>query len=395
MRRRRVTGRFFIFLAVLLVAAFLLIIRPLFFAGPKVTQIMMANASQVQKVDCVLIRDEHVITSDSTARVEYIAPENTLVNNGDVVANLYATGYSENLLNNLETTRSNIQKYHKQLLSNIVDADLNRLDQVVDTMAMEFKNMITHQTKGNLSNVTRQLETAMVRRQEYLRQNKRADNKLTKLYEEENARLNSIQSWRKVTNADRDGVVSFYLDGYESDLTPSRLDSLTIQDIRSVLGGALLATTQSTRQNGICRIVDQNKWYAAALIEGNNWTPMVGQDNYYMVMEGFEDLSFAASVASVQKENGVTLAVFEVRDPLGPLIYRRTGRAQFSITLTGLSVRTEALYNNNGQMGVWVYDVPGGTFVPVEVLSTTGRISMIQPLVDGSLELGQTVLIKK
>ena len=45
-------------------------------------------------------------------------------------------------------------------------------------------------------------------------------------------------------------------------------------------------------------------------------------------------------------------------------------------------------------MGVWVYDVPGGTFVPVEVLSTNGNLSMIQPLVDGSLELGQTVLIK-
>ena len=394
MRRRRVTGRFFVFLLIVLVIA-LLIVRMLFFSGPKTSQVMMATSSQEQMVNCVLIRDEHVMESESTARVEYIAPENSLVASGDVVANVYTTGYSEQLLTNLETTRSNIQNYHKQLLSNIVDADLNRLDKVVDMMAMEFKNLITHQTVGDLASVSAQLETAMVKRQEYLRQNKRADNKLTKLYEEENARLNSIQSWRKVTNADRDGVVSFYLDGYESDLTPSRLDSLTIQDVRSVLGGALLATTQATRQNGICRIVDQNKWYAAVLIEGNNWTPMVGQDNYYMVMEGFEDLSFAASVASVQKENGVTLAVFEVRDPLGPLIYRRTGRAQFSITLTGLSVRTEALYNDNGQMGVWVYDVPGGTFVPVEVLSTTGRISMIQPLVDGSLELGQQVLIKK
>ena len=108
MRRRRVTGRFFIFLAVLLVAAFLLIIRPLFFAGPKVTQIMMANASQVQKVDCVLIRDEHVITSDSTARVEYVATEDSLVAEGDNVANLYTTGYSESLLNNLEATRKKI-----------------------------------------------------------------------------------------------------------------------------------------------------------------------------------------------------------------------------------------------------------------------------------------------
>ena len=387
------TGRFFIFLAILLVAAFLLL-RPLLFGGPKVTQIMMANASQVQMVDCVIIRDEHVIESDSTARVEYIAPEDTLVRSGDVVANLYTTGYSESLLTNLETTRSNIQAYHKQLLNNIVDADLNRLDQVVDAMAMEFKNLVTHQTAGNLSTVTRQLETAMVKRQEYLRQNKRGDNKLTKLYEEENARMTSIQSWRKVSNADRDGVVSFYLDGYENDLTPATLDTLTIQEVRGVLAGQALATTQDTRQHGICRIVDQDKWYVATLIEGNNWTPMVGQDNYYMMLEGFEDLSFSAAVTSVQKDSGVTLAVFQVNDPVGPLIYRRTGRAQFSITLTGLSVRTEALYNDNGQMGVWVYDVPGGTFVPVEVLSTSGRIAMIQPVLEGSLELGQQVLIK-
>ena len=394
MRRRRVTGRFFIFLLIVLIAAFLLL-RPLLFAGPKVTQIMMANAPQVQSVDCVLIRDEHVIASDSTARVEYIAPENTLVMEGDVVANLYATGYSESLLTNLETTRSNIQNYHKQLLSNIVDSDLSRLDQVVDAMAMEFKNLITHKSTGNLATVTAQLETAMVRRQEYLRQNKRTDNKLTKLYEEENARLTSIQSWRKVSNADREGVVSFYLDGYENDLTPATIDALTIQDVRSVLNGEMLATTQNTRQTGICRIVDQDKWYVAVLIEGNNWTPMVGQDNYNMVLQGFDDLAFSAAVMSVQKDQNVTLAVFEIDNPLGPLIYRRTGRAQFSITLTGLSVRSEALYNDNGQMGVWVYDVPGGTFVPVEVLSTNGNISMIQPLEEGTLDLGMQVLIKK
>ncbi|MBR0368437.1 MAG: hypothetical protein IJH86_08635 [Clostridia bacterium] len=392
-KKRRVTGRFYIFLLLLLVIAFL-IARPFLFGGPRVSQIMMANTPQEQTVDCVLIRDEHLIESDSTARVEYIAPEDSLVATGDIVANLYTTGYSENLLNNLEATRSKIQEYHKQLLNNIVDADLNRLDQLVDMMALEFKNLITHQTTGNLKNVTAQLETAMVKRQEYLRQNKRTDNKLTKLYEEENARMTSIQSWRKVVNADRDGVVSFYLDGYEKDLTPATIKSLTIQDIRTVLGGAPLATSQSTRQNGICRIVDQDKWYVAVLIEGNNWTPMVGQDNYYMMMEGFDDLAFNAAVTSVQKDSGVTLAVFEVNNPVGPLIYRRTGRAQFSITLQGLAVRTEALYNDNGQMGVWVYDVPGGTFVPVEVLSTNGNIAMIQPLVDGSLTLGQTVLIK-
>ena len=332
--------------------------------------------------------------SDATARVEYIAAEDSLVAQGDLVANLYTTGYSESLLSSLETTRSNIQAYHKQLLNNIVDSELNHLDQVVDMMALEFKNLITHQTVGNLKTVTAQLETAMVKRQEYLRQNKRGDNKLTKLYEEENTRLSNIQSWRKVSNAEWDGVVSFYLDGYENDLTPDGLNSLSIPVVKSVLAGNELANTRHTLSSGIYRIVNQEHWYVAVLIEGNGWTPMVGQDNYYMMLEGMDDLSFTAAVKSVQKENGLTLAVFEIHDPIGPLIYKRTGRAQFSITLKGLAVRTDALYNDNGQMGVWVYDVPGGTFVPVEVLSTNGRLSMIQPLVDGALELGQTVLIK-
>ena len=393
MRRKRVTGRFFIFLLALLVIAFL-ILRPLLFRGVRETVVMMANASQRQTVDCIIIRDEAVTAADSAARVEYIAAEDSLVAEGDNIANIYTTGYSESLLNNLENTRKNIQDYHKQLLANIVDADLNRLDAVVNLMALEFKNLITRRTTGNLKTVTGQLQTAMVNRQEYLRQNKRGDNKLTKLYEEENTRLASIQSWRKVSTADRAGVVSFYIDGYENDLSPDRLSALSIADARAVLSGANLANTKATRSGGIYRIVDQDKWYVAVLTDGAGWTPVQGQDNYFMQLEGFDDLSFTAAVYSVQKENGATLAVFEINDPIGPLIYQRTGKAQFSITLTGLSVRADALYNQNGQMGVWVYDVPGGTFVPVEVLSTDGNIAMIQPLVENALQLGQPILIK-
>ena len=393
MRKKRVTGRFYLFLAAILVIAFLLL-RPLLATHSKETVIMMANAAQRQTVDCVIIRDESVFASDSTARVEYIAPEDSLVAEGDNVANLYTTGYSESLLTNLETTRTAIQNYHKQLLANIVDADLDRLDEVVNYMALEFKHLITRQTSGNLKTVANQLETAMVNRQEYLRQNKRGDNKLTKLYDEESARLSGIQSWRKVATAEQEGVVSFYIDGYENDLTPDGLKTLSIADVRAVLAGSNLENTRQTRASGIYRIVDQDHWYVAVLANGNTWTPVVGQDNYFMQMEGFDDLIYTASVYSVQKEGDTTLAVFEIKDPVGPLIYRRSGKAQFNIELTGLSVRVEALYNQNGQMGVWVYDVPGGTFVPVEVLSTDGTIAMIQPLVDGALQLGQTVLIK-
>lgn len=394
MRRVRVTGRFYVFLLALLVAAFL-VARPWLFPRSNETVIMMANSSQIQTVDCVIIRDESLTTSDSTARVEFSVPENSLVAEGDAVASIYTTGYSESLLNNLESTRQNIQNYHKELLANIVDSNLSRLDQVVNTMALEFKNLITRQTTGNLRTVTTQLQTAMVNRQDYLRQNKREDNKLTKLYEAENTALTNIQSWRKVSNANRDGVVSFYIDGYENDLNADTLDALSIADVRAVLNGGNLASTKVTRSDGIYRIVNQDKWYVAVLVEGDSWTPIKGQDDYYVQLEGFDDLSYAASVYSVKKENNTTLAIFEMKDPIGPLIYQRSGKARFSITLTGLSVAVEALYNDNGQMGVWLYDSPEGTFVPVDVLSSDGHVALIQPVTEGALQLGQTVLIKK
>ena len=392
MRKRRVKPRFFVFITILLVAAFLLA-RPLLTASSGVESIIDVNSSITQSMDCVIIRDESVTTSDSTVRVEYIARENTEVSQGDTIASLFTTGYTESLLTRLEEIRQNIQAYHKTLLGTIVDSDLDRLDAVVDICADDFRNLVTQQTRGNLQTVIEQLETAMVNRQDYMRQNKRDDTRLTQLYDQENTQLNSIQSWRVDSTADRDGVLSFYIDGYENDLTAASLDSLTPADIRAVLAGSDLATTADTRSTGIYRIVNQDTWYVALVSSADDWIPVVGQ-NYYLQFEGFADLEYSATVTNVQKSSGTVLAIFEINQPIGPMIYQRTGRATLSISLSSLAVNTRALYNQDGQLGVWLNDVPGGTFVPVEVLSTEGDYSLIQPLVEGALQTGQTVLVK-
>ena len=392
MRRRRVAPRFFVFVAILIVAAFLLA-RPLWDSGSGQALIREVDSSITQSMDCVIIRDESVATSDSTVRIEYIGRENTEVAAGDAIANLYTTGYTESLLTRLEETRQNIQAYHKTLLGTIVDGDLDRMDAIVDICADDFCNLVTQRTRGNLQTVVEQLETAMVNRQDYLRQNKRDDTRLTQLYDEESTRLSSIQSWRVESTADRAGVLSFYIDGYENDLTVAGLDALTAADVRAVLAGGTLANTAQTRQTGLYRIVDQDAWYVALVSNVNSWIPLVGQ-TYYLQLEGFEDLSYTATVTNVQKTSDTVLAVFRIDQPIGPLIYQRTGRATLSISLKSLAVDTEALYNQDGQNGVWLNDVPGGTFVPVDVLSTEGDLSLIQPVVEGALQTGQQVLVK-
>ena len=392
-RKKRVTGRFYIFLLILLVIAFL-IVRPHLNFGSREAVIMAAQSEFTQNMDCVLIRDETVVASESTAHIEYVATEGTLVNAGDTVAYVYSAGYSESLLQKLEDTRSKIQDYHKTvILNNIKDDNLSRYDTIVNMMAAQFKSLVNHDSYGSLLTAARQLETAMVNRQEYLRQNKREDVKLSKLYDEETTRLNRIQSWRKEENAAQSGVISFYMDGYEGALSAETLTGLTAADVNTVLAGGSLGSTLGAKETAVYRIVNQNQWYVALVTDAKTWNPVVGQP-YTLQMEGFEDLSFTAFVTSVQKESGRILAVFQINDPIGSLIYQRTGRAQLTATISGLSVSSKAISEENGQLGVWLIDLGGETFVPVEVLSSDGSDALIQPLVDGALGIGQRVRIK-
>jgi len=171
------------------------------------------------------------------------------------------------------------------------------------------------------------------------------------------------------------------------------LDSLSPSDVLAVLRGDKLAHTDDVLESGVYRIVNQDKWYAAMVADAEEWNPVVGQE-YFLQLEGFEDLTYSATVTNVQKDSGTVLAIFEINQPIGPLLYQRSGRATLSISLSSLAVRNHALYNQDGQIGIWLYDIPGGTFVPVEVLNTQGDISLIQPVVEGSLQPGQRVLIK-
>ena len=106
-------------------------------------QLNIGYGVQVSSVNSGLMKDAGIQRGYIILRIN---EQQIKSDEGSTVANLYATGYSENLLNSLEATRKKIQDYHKQLLANIVDSQLQELDQKVNRKAIEFKNLITRQT---------------------------------------------------------------------------------------------------------------------------------------------------------------------------------------------------------------------------------------------------------
>lgn len=392
MSNRQPTGKFFLFLILLLGAAAYIVVSCLKPAAQRYEQVVAATESDVRSVQAVIIRDEQAVSMDSNSTLVYVAEEGAYLSAGDEIAYIYSAGYSIKQMEKLETIRQSIREYQTEILADIVDTKLDRLNEEVHGTALQLKRLVNQSTSGSLSGLVAQLNQAMEARRSHLSQNSREDTKLTTLYESESKQESTILSWRSVETAPEACVVSFYLDGYEEALSADALDSVTIDRVRAVLAGRALSENSSRLTTNIYRLVSSDRWYVAALCSDQNFNPVTGQQLFFQ-MEGFEDLVYECVVESVQKQGDDRLVLLNVQDPIGPLLNQRAGSATISAQMDGLYVSLDALVIENNQQGVRRYDGVSYSFVPVEViLSASGR-ALVTPAVPGTLNAGDYVLV--
>ena len=149
MARKRVTGRFYVFL-MLVAALVLFLFRDSIFGASEIANVLDGAASDVRSAQAVIIRDELPATETQVTRVEYVADEHTLVKKNDIVAYVYSLEYSEKKLQELNRTRKNIQEYHKVVLGKELDSQLEVYDLNVKQKALELKSLVLRTTHGNL-----------------------------------------------------------------------------------------------------------------------------------------------------------------------------------------------------------------------------------------------------
>lgn len=391
--RRKVTGRFFVILA--LAAAVTLFIIYMTKDDPVREAVVETGAiGQTHDLNAVIMRNETVVSFESFARVDYVAEECQFVNEGDIVASIYASGYSQKEMENLESIRTEIREYYNQILENILDSTLEQYTDIVAQRAGELQTIIQGKEQGNLLTVQAQLEQAMQDRQDYLRTSKREETQLSNLYQRETQLMNSIASWKNDYAAPRSGIVSFYLDGYESLLNPQNYDQLTLEDIKRVIRGAEPSISNNSRGSSpLFKIMDAGAWSVLIITDDAEYMPSVGQ-TYTLTIDGFEDYVYEATVSNYKRFDNETLIKMDVDQDVLPTINLRSANVKIGTQLSGLRVPAEAVYNINGQTGVYVRNGDNYDIVPVTVSASDGTYSLIVPAVEGSVYPGMYVVIK-
>ena len=342
--------------------------------------------------DCLLIRDETPYDAEGLTSIEYIAEEGATVFRGTTICNVYSSGFSTREMTTLQEYRDQIKDYQMKLIRSEVatDARMEKLGSEIMNLALEVRAIVGG-ARGNMNNLESLLKTAIQARQSYLKQKYSEDQRMTRLYDDEQSQMQRISSWTKQYAAMNEGIVSFYSDGYEYGLTVNNYDQFTPAQVRSMINGN--KPEQSVLQKGkttIYRMIRDGYWYVVMMVRDSGWNPVEGA-TYELKLESFQDTTVQARVLSFTRSGGEMAVRLAVQAPVQPILYIRTCSGELGDNVSTLTVPSRALYTQDNMVGVVVVDGQYQTFIPVNVLENRDGTAFISAIQQGVLAEGQTV----
>ena len=388
------TGYIVLALAVVAFAAFA-IFRMLGAGQVSYGYVRYGSRSSAYSGDALVVRGETVYSQEGVSQIDFEVDEGAEVSRGTLVSTIYTSGFNAKEWVTLQNYRNQIKEYHKVLISGaITDTTLlSRLTQV-QSRAMEVQRLV-HGAQGSISTQEDLLKEAMQAQQIYIKQKYPDDQKLSRLYDDENTQLQRISTWTKQFAALADGLVSFYTDGYEQALNMSTYADFSPVQVRNMINGqvpAVESSVTSRNSTDIYRLVRKEKWALLVLCDEKNLIPMEGQ-TFNLVIESFDNDVLTATVDSYTRSGGELLIRLLVDDPsfLPNVLYLRSCQVRLGENVNSLMVPSRAIYVQDGRKGVVLITEGGQYWTGVEVISDDGTTAYVIPDNAGVLYDGMPV----
>jgi len=381
--KRKGKGVYLVLALLVLAAAGFLLFRMLRPGSASYGYVRYGSKSALYSGDAVIVRSETVDTQENVTQIDFDVDEGEEVKRGTMVATIYTSGFNAKEWVTLQNYRNQIKDYHKILIASAsTDTNLlSRMTQVQDR-AMEVQRLI-HGAQGSISTQEKLLTDAMQSQQIYIKQKYPDEQKLSRLYDDENTQKQRISTWTKQFAATADGYVSFYTDGYEKALNMTTFKDFSPAEVRQMFNGQapkVESSVVSRNNSDIYRLVRKEPWAILMLCQDKNWTP--AQNHIYnLVIESYDGYVLSARVESFARSGGELLVRLVVEDAsfLPNVLYLRSCQVRLGENVNSLMVPSRAIYVQNGRKGVVMYTEGGEYWTGVEVISDDGNTAYVVP----------------
>ena len=358
--------------------------------------VRLGSQNDLYTGDALVVRSETVYAQENVSQIEYKAEEGSLVKIGDKVANIYTAGFNAKEWVTLKNYQNQIKEYHKTLIENDgSDAQLTSVMTAVRTRVKEVRQLVQG-ASGSFSKQEDLLTRAMQDQQIYIKQKYQDDQKLKRLYDDENGQKQRISTWTKQFASVGGGLISFYTDGYEKELNMSTYADYSPAQVREMYNGKIPESgeTQSRNSVDVYRLVRLEPWVVLMLCKEQEWTPIAGQ-KFNLIIESYNNIKLEATVINFSKAGGELLVRLMIdkadEGVLSNVLYIRSCQVQLHNNVATLTVPSRAIFIQNGRKGVVMVTEGGQYWTPVEVISDDGGTAYIIPDNTGVLYDGVVV----
>lgn len=316
---------------------------------------LMSNAVSSNDFKGVFIRDEKVITFSGDGVLSYNVADGGKVGSNTIIAKAYPDDVQigrNREINRLEKKLAILKK-----IQNPGTRESAQPASLSENIGESYRSLIYSRDMHHYDELRDEMENLVVYMSTYQIITKNVTG-FKQQIADINAELaelkaESIQPTELVTSKESAYFVS-YCDGYESELTPDRLDEITIADINSI-------TDRRSNDNTVVgKMINGYSWYLAGVVDNSRKEYAVG--NYVQVKFDSSDENFDAVITAVRDEGNPeqSIIIIECSQFNYDLVQHRAENAKLiKGEYSGLKVPRDAIrfddieenvYDENGEI---------------------------------------------
>lgn len=324
----------------------------------------------------VLIRDEMSVSVDKYDRVSFAVKEGETVYEGMPVAEVYKWGYTDDMAQSLLSVEAEIYNAQKSQLSGVDNAELSSIELQIEQKRAAIRACVSG-GEGDALELQRELKGLMEQREAFLKSTVQPTEELTRLYNSKQDKQTQLSSYKTDISAARDGMVSFYFDGFEQVLNKDKLDTVNAALINATISGTV-DSLGGASNNLLYRLINPNKWYAAFVTDKSDAAALSEGENYTVTFDGYEEQPFSARAMELIHSDAGVMNMLEINENMGPLLNNRVITLKAKSAVSGIMLPSDAVGYKDGSSIVTIEGRDGAYDVRVDVVASDGEHSIVR-----------------
>lgn len=363
-----------LFLASVIVLYILIYVVPGVGEKLTMTSIVQYDTFQIKdNIDCYFVRDEAVFSADGSGTIKYNVKEGDRVGRGNEVlrvqlGNVNVTGTElKNVMQRIEMFNSG---------KSIFVDDVAKINAILETLKGELKKAAG---KGNTTQIQEiQNKISRLEAKKKLINNSSGIDSNAAAPPDGNGSSYVAGGSTLIYNSKYSGIISYYIDGYETEFTPQNFRLLNKEKVEQMNMDVTNTYREQTLKNEpLFKIVRSNTWYVVTWVDNSK---IVKYKKGNTVTLNLPQGQTTGKIYDIIEENGQFLIIFQFNNYYPQFAKIRKINADIiTEDYKGLKVRNKSLVSQNGQAGVYVLDLDGDlVFKPVKIIGTDGEYSFLE-----------------